>query len=313
LMNKTDALALLLSDSPEDRLLGVRALEENATRSDLLLLQNALARESVPWIKFALEKLVISLSGDSVKDSPVIAQIASDEFEFLDQVRNLARDEALRETTRTLGHEIDPILGVLEAWASSEVPNFSTSQTKVHLDRLKGLVLGLRTLGDVSGSPTIRQFDLLQVICDVRETEMSKISARVEVAIAKPDPLLVVADKAYIEIALANGLRNAIESTIALEENRREAVIISFGKTRNDYWICVFDDGAGLEATGSGLFEVGTSTKLNHSGLGLPLARRAMRSLDGGKVTLYTREGGGVRFEMRWPTSVGVQDETVSR
>jgi signal transduction histidine kinase len=306
-MDRESALEDMTSASTEDRLAAIRFLVKAARDEDLPVLVDALKKETVPWIKHALSKAITRLSGstDGAINS-VTANSQDTEYELIDEVR----DHALETTTRTLTHEIEPVLGVVRYYAEKEIPEYKESQTKKHLDRIKRLLDGIKTLGKVAGAPHLEQFDLKNTVEESVASESTHV--KLEVQIARDEPLPVVADRSYIELALINGLRNAIESSESMAPENKDAITINFGKTATDYWITVLDRGIGLKVSGPGIFELGNSGKEGHEGMGLALSQRAMKSLKG-SVKVVPREGGGVRYEIRWPLSIGVSDETASR
>lgn len=304
-MERLQALEELSSASIDDRLSAARVLVAECRQEDLPRLVDALHHETVPWIKHALSKAIAKLSGDTQTGvNQVGATSQRDDYELIDEVR----DHAFTATTQILTHEIEPILGRARYYAENEMPDYNKSSTKRELDRMKRMLEGIKTLGKVAGAPNLEQFDLRELIDESVASESSRTD--VEVQIAKTEPLNVVADRTYVELAFCNGLRNAIEATQAAALDT-EPIIVNFAKTVSDYWITVLDRGTGLKLTGVGIFDIGNSTKEGHEGLGLSLSQRAIKSLKG-SVRLTPREGGGVRYEIRWPVSVGVTDETAS-
>lgn len=305
-MDRSTALSLMKSSSVEERLAAVRTLGRLARNEDIPTLVDALNNETVPWIRHALNKAVARLSGSTEAAIEAISASTDDaEYQLIDEVR----DHALETTTKTFTHEIEPILGVVQYFAQQEIQEYENSSTKRHLDRLKRLLEGIKTLGKVASAPQLEQFDLKLSVEDSVISEASNFD--LDIHIAREEPLPVVADRSYIELALTNGLRNAIESSQCVEDTLRQPITINFGRTAMDYWITVLDRGSGLKVSGSGIFNLGSSSKEGHEGLGLALSQRAMRSLKG-TVKIMPRGGGGARYEIRWPISIGMSDETSS-
>lgn len=108
-------------------------------------------------------------------------------------------------------------------------------------------------------------------------------------------------DDSLVEVAVRNGLRNSIEATEAAAggSGKLENVVINWGETEKDYWIAILDHGNGLPPGSERIFDIGSSTKEGHFGMGLALAKRAAWSLRG-DITLTPRKDGGVKFEFRW-------------
>ena len=97
-----------------------------------------------------------------------------------------------------------------------------------------------------------------------------------------------------IQIIFCNAVRNAIEATT--EAGALNPVVVNWGTTDRDFWIVVLDDGPGIPIGLSRAFDIGTTTKKEHLGMGLALARQAALSLNG-KISLSPRNGKGARFE----------------
>jgi signal transduction histidine kinase len=79
-----------------------------------------------------------------------------------------------------------------------------------------------------------------------------------------------------------------------------EPIVIGWGETDRDLWLSILDRGKGFPQGFAKLFEIGTTTKKNHLGMGLALARQAALSLNG-QITLAPRQPNGAKFEFRWP------------
>jgi signal transduction histidine kinase len=105
-----------------------------------------------------------------------------------------------------------------------------------------------------------------------------------------------------VKLVVANGLRNAIEATESLSEiiDASNRVVVSWGETDRDYWIAIVDWGPGLPLGFDRIFDIGSTTKKDHLGMGLAIAERAALSLSG-NVSVTPREDKGTRYEFRWP------------
>src|SRR5207302_9990647 len=113
--------------------------------------------------------------------------------------------------------------------------------------------------------------------------------------------LLIISDARLLQLAVCNGLRNAIEAVVEGGSSELDAIIITWGATDVDYWITVIDHGPGLAGPVESAFEIGKSTKQGQGrrGFGLAIARQAMQTL-GGTVSLLPAVRGGTRYELRW-------------
>lgn len=287
-MNRAAALALLRSQNPRERLEAARTLTRAAEQADLPELREALRQERVGWIRQALEG-ALRRAGAGKAPAPATAEI--DVSQTLEDVFS----QAIEETSGLVVHELGPVIGAARYYAEKELPDYAASQTKSELDRLAAVLKAIDTLGRAAATPTTGEFELARLIDDV----VSSVRARVE--LAGPRPLLVQGDATLTELVLRNALLNAAEASkdVAAEPDAA-AILVNWGDTDLDYWVAVLDRGRGLPDTPDRLFEPGATTKPEHLGMGLTVVRRATHSLRG-SVRLQSREGGGARFEFRWP------------
>jgi sensor histidine kinase regulating citrate/malate metabolism len=112
-------------------------------------------------------------------------------------------------------------------------------------------------------------------------------------------PFAVKSDPALIQLAVRNGIRNAIEAVRESPTDDPHPIVLTWGETDTDYWIVVIDKGSGLVGPTDTVFELGKSNKTGHIGFGLAIARQAIETL-GGAVILEPAAGGGTRYELRW-------------
>jgi signal transduction histidine kinase len=106
-------------------------------------------------------------------------------------------------------------------------------------------------------------------------------------------------------MALENGLRNAVEATAGHHDDTGlPSVVVTWGTTDRDFYVSVLDRGVGLPGGVHRVFDIGSTTKRGHLGMGLALAKQAVRTL-GGRVALRPRKDGGVGYEFRWPRPRG--------
>lgn len=291
-MSPEEALGLLGSDHPHDRLRAARALAEAAKPAHAGSLRTALARETVPWVKRALE---LAVAQTLVGPPAPLAANAGEVEQILDS--GTLRDvhlKASEEVVSTVLHEIQPKLGYIRNAAMREVPNFQDSDTRRRIERLEELLLLLAEFRRVSQIPKAEEFDLSELV----DSAVGEISAE-GVQTAGPRPMLVVGDAKRIRLALTNGIRNAIESNKAVKEGGDRLVAVNWGSDSKIYWISVVDQGIGIHGNVSGMFAIGRTTKADHFGMGLPVAKQAMQSL-GGDIKLGPGDHGGARFEIYW-------------
>jgi len=295
-MKRVEALAALQSRALDIRLEAARALITLAKPEDVAVMQTALASESVVWVQSALKRALLRLSrsGTELREDNELEEIVP--AEAAAQIRTIA----VNNVTRQIVHEIAPIVGVLRVHAEVEVANYSESSTHQQIERLSSWLDALNRLSSAAVAPKLAEFDLAETIRSTADEETVGRHSRVD--LAGPSPLLLVGDRSLVELALSNGIRNALE---AVEQTNGDEdlspIVVSWGETDRDFWITVLDRGMGPPGAASRAFEIGSTTKKGHLGMGLTTARQAIQSL-GGEVNLTTRgEGGGARFELRWP------------
>lgn len=284
------------STDPRERLDAARHLAEHADAKQIGLIEGALALETVAWVSSALKRaLQRARPTDSATPGPERVELSSD------QTAQIYSD-ALETTSKQIIHEIEPILGALRLSAETEMANFEGSDTKRGLERMEALVAGLARLRQAASAPKLEDFALDQCIFAWIAEEVGQ--KPVGVLRAGPQETVVEGDKGLVCLAFVNGLRNAIDATLALpvEDERYPEITVNWGTTDIDVWVAIVDAGVGFRGSLLRAFEIGSTTKAGHLGMGLATAQQAMTSL-GGSVRLIPG-GRGVRFEMRWPKAV---------
>ena len=291
-MTRVEALRLAQSPQMYDRLRAARYFGRYATDGDEPSLRKWLGQETVGWIRGALRQALQRVGaegGSGNEDEHVRTEDGDAGGEIYAQ--------AMEETTARLVHEIEPILGLARLYAGKEVPDYESSQIKRQLDRLGSLLRAIDTLSRAAAVPKQEELDFAELVHRIAEAENEGHKARIE--FAGSDPMVVVGDRALLEVVLSNGLRNAIEAT---EETGRAdgRVVVTWGETDRDHWLAILDHGPGLPGGASRLFDIGSTTKEGHHGMGLALARQAMASM-GGVIAVRSREQEGAALECRWP------------
>ncbi len=289
----SDIARKLESRDPRDRLEAARYLAEHADNKQIVLIEKALAVEPVAWVSSALKRALQRArpDGDGLRMQERIDLSP-------DQTAQIYSD-ALEATAKQIIHEIEPILGAIRLSAETEIGDFEGSDTKRGLERMEALVAALARLRQAAGAPKVQEFALDQCIYAwiAEETELKPVS----VLRAGPQQTVVEGDKGLVGLAFANGLRNAVDATLALavENKKYPEITVNWGVTDVDVWVAIVDSGIGFRGNLTRAFEIGSTTKAGHLGMGLATAQQAMTSL-GGTVRLIPGEI-GVRFEMRWP------------
>lgn len=285
-------LRRLRSSSNKERLEAARYFAEYALPVHERALREAAAHESVMWIRGALRRALGRISPAPEADGSV------DRDDLPEGFAAQVHAEALETTAAQLVHEIEPLLGGLRLAAEEEVPNFNESATRRSIDRLDEFLEVLSRLRRAASAPKLEEFSL----DDVVQRCIQDVAAPEGLQIVKSgqQPCIVEGDRSLVSMCLANGLRNAVEATIvAGGELSALPLTVAWGTTDRDQWISVVDLGIGFKGNLQRAFDIGTTTKAGHLGMGLAIANQAIVSM-GGRLMLVPNDR-GVRFEMRWP------------
>jgi signal transduction histidine kinase len=285
----------LTSESAKVRLEAARYLADHAGPQDEAPLREALARERIQWIRSALRRAIARVSPQTTNE-PFERSIDRDDLPagFAAQVHA----EALETTASQLMHEIEPLLGSLRVAAMEEVSGFDESNTRRALDRLDDFLAALSRLRKAASAPKGEEFSLDETI--QRCIHDTPIPEGAQIQRSGPQPCIVEGDSSLISLAFSNGLRNAIEATVAAGGNPADhPIVVTWQTTNAECWISIVDVGIGFKGNLERAFQIGTTTKPGHLGMGLAIADQAVASM-GGRVMLVPNQR-GVRFEMRWP------------
>ncbi len=293
-MADRQAIEAALSDADQEiRLAAARKLSADVSAADVQLLRGALAKEEVSWVRQTL--------GEALSNALLLA---TPEREILDPFlgANLKREgyvHAVRDVTRELAHELSPLIGALDYFASTELETYDESKTGKAVERLRGAIEAIRNLSSAAASPKYEEIVLADCVGSIIEAENW---AGVPISRSGDAELVVHGDQALIDLAVSNGLRNAAEATTALEgvDPIQRPIVVAWGETDIDYWITIRDEGSGLPESRDRAFELGVTNKSGHLGMGLAIAGSAASSL-GGTLNLHAAEREGTVFELRWP------------
>ncbi len=236
-MTRLEALQLLDSKTLHDRLRAARYLAVHAHADDEQRIRQQLAKEEVSWVRGALRTALERLSSSvAPREKDRSVRDLSDEQRAGDVYA-----QAIEETTAMLVHELEPILGLLRLYAQTEIGEYAASQTKRQLDRLESVLTAVDTLSRAAAVPRISELHLAYIIRRVVATELKET---VDIELAGPDPVTAWGDVSLVELAVANGVRNAVEASENGGKTENKArVVVNWGETDKDYWIVVLDRG----------------------------------------------------------------------
>jgi signal transduction histidine kinase len=125
-------------------------------------------------------------------------------------------------------------------------------------------ITAIDTLGQAAATPEFAEFDFVELLERIIQSETQGVDVKIEVAGTRP--FVILGDSTLIHIILSNSVRNAIEASNEAKSN--EPIVINWGDTDRDYWVTVLDRGVGFPKGFAKVFEIGTTTKKNHSGMG---------------------------------------------
>lgn len=293
-MTRDEATRLIQSSSPHDRIKAARFLAGEVQLGDLKFFQDVRARETVGYVKSVLD-LAISRARDlAATETPAPTDAAG----LTAELKQAVRSRAVKFIAGQLLHELSGPIGLLALAASQEVPDYPQSRTRKRMDALQRIFEAVEFLQTAATEPKPAQFDLSEVITEVASAERGKDG--IEISFEGPKPLLVNTDKRLFEMALCNGVRNALEAVAGMEGHATtHPIIVTWGETDVDYWVSVLDAGPGLPQGSANCFDFGNTGKSGHAGFGLAIARQAMQSI-GGTCELSPGAKGGARFDLRW-------------
>ncbi|BBZ67305.1 hypothetical protein MINS_27340 [Mycolicibacterium insubricum] len=281
----------LRSDNPSIRLAAARELVGSDLSESIGTIRRIRRTESDSWVRAALDRAIAKWESDAGAASTGEGWITVPAAGDLEDIRA----DAIQDVTRTLLHEIRPLVGAVDSAARYEVGgDYQQSDTGRGLARLRELLGAIQTLHDAAAAPRIREFDLADLV--VEEIAVQGFSGK-QVLPTRTDPVVVGGDPDLLKLALGNALRNAVEAS----ETTQTKVVVNCGATSQDAWVAVLDDGVGLPEASDRVWEPGITkkSKQKHFGWGLPIAQRAVHSF-GGSIRLQPREHGGTVCEIRW-------------
>ena len=295
-MDRAGALRALESDRVSTRLEAARALTSVALPQDRATLETRRRSEPVPWIRNALGRAIVRASIPPEQTRGKTAASALGNIDHHDGGEAIYA-AGLQEAADRFVHELRKPVGRARLYAEKEIDNYKDSRTYKELNRLQEFLEGIQALATATGTATLSEVDLHTLIVE-EAAAVGEVEGAPRIELRGPARLDVIADPALIRLAVSNALKNAVEAVVTAESD--EPITISWGATDLEYYVVILDCGPGVPPVAEPLFEIGTSSKRGHAGIGLAIARQASRSL-GGEITLSNLEEGPTRFEMRWP------------
>lgn len=294
-MTRGEALVSLAASSAHVRGQAARSLGDLGTAADLAAIRMASKRETVSYVQYALQDTLKKLS----HRAPPPSMEDDGSAHVPPEVRQQIHGQAVEWVTGFLLHEIASPVGLATLSAKREIGvGWEASATRRHLETVRRIFGAIEMLKNAAGVPRPQEFDLVALLQEFIETEVP--DALPWITPIGPKPFVLNGDPGLIRIAVSNGIRNAVEAVDAMGAAPVEhAVVINWGETDVDFWVSVLDRGAGISGPVESAFEIGKSTKKDHSGFGLAIARQAVHTLTGAVSLEPAREGGAV-YTVRW-------------
>lgn len=294
-MTRDEALSQLSATSAHLRGQAARALGTVGRASDLKRLRRAQLVETVSHVDYALQDTIRRLAREQ---GPQL--LAADDAEAIpEDVRRQIYGQAVEWITGFLLHEIASPIGLVRLAGKRELGDrWEESETKRHLESVNRVFDAIETLKNAAGVPRPQEFDFAALVDELVGTYPEETTDWIS-AIG-PRPFLIKGDPSLIRMVVVNGLRNAVEAQeSSVRPNEPHAVTLNWGDTDVDYWISVLDHGNGIVGPAETAFEIGNSTKRNHIGFGLAIARQAVETMIG-SLALEPAKDGGALYTARW-------------
>jgi len=280
----------LQSLRPEKQIESLKTLKKNATKEQLGLIELAAEGAGQPWLRSALLDIVNANNAIKQESSQVVESF---ELFDVDAVKSVAVSESIGQVL----HELEPIIGSINVFAEKEIANFSESKTKDELEKLNEVIETFEDWRRVEQSPTYKEVKILEVIS--REVDRILPKSRVDIHIDISEELIYILSPALLRIIVSNALRNSVESSNQPTVREKHPIVIKGSATDNSIWICVIDDGLGLQNKSEILLKSRHTTKPGNRGLGLAIIDKAVRSMGGDwKLTSSTPHGAELYFEI---------------
>lgn len=294
-MTREEALAQLGASSAHLRGQAARALGTLGQADDLTRLRKAQQVETVSHVNYALQDAIRRLAHQQQPDL-----LAGDDSDVIpEDVRQQIYGQAVEWTTGFLLHEIASPIGLVRLAAKRELgERWEGSETKRHLESVNRVFEAIETLKNAAAVPRPQEFDLAALIDELISTYPPEMTTWISTIGGRP--CVIKGDPSLIRMVVVNGLRNAVEAqTTVGREPQSHDVTVSWGETDVDYWVSVLDHGEGIKGPIETAFEIGNSTKKNHTGFGLAIARQAVQTMIGSLVLEPAKDGGAL-YTARW-------------
>ncbi len=293
-MNREEALENLKAPSAHLRGQAARVLGDVGRKTDLPRIRMARREETVTYVNYALQETIRRLAHEHAPEP------SADEADVVsDDVRKQIYGKAMEWITGFLLHEISSPIGLVRLAAKRELgEQWEGSGTRKHLESVTRVFDAIERLKNAASVPRPEEFDLSALVDELLDAYTPEV--RTWISTIGSRPFLIKSDPSLVRMVVANGIRNAVEAQqAASDQPNAHAVTISWGDSDVDYWLAVLDHGVGLTGPIETAFEIGNSTKKDHIGFGLAIARQAVETMIGSLVLEPSKHGGAL-YTARW-------------
>jgi hypothetical protein len=288
-VNSSDVQLMLNSRLPSQRTAAANWLSENGTASHVVLIVQALEKETVPLIRQQLSwALTRSRSTDA---EPQAIRSDGQQLDVKSKYAELVSD--LDDLAGLIRHETDPAIGWLRRAAALEIESFDASQTNRRIEVLRRRIEGLETLAAAHRQPRWKRASLSQLVVDCIPPDLQSDAYRLE---PLPADDRLDTDEGLLSLVLSNAIKNAGEAWVSLDRTL-PGISIQVSVLQSTFWVSVTNRFDGDSFDFEHVLHTGTSSKRSHKGLGLSAMRMAAKRL-GYELSLSAR-GGTAFFAIR--------------
>lgn len=271
-MNLHSLLQELKSLSPEKQIAKLKALKGSATTKQLAIIEQAAEDATQPWVRSALLDIISSRKKITIAPEPSIEQI--DAFDII-----ALKSEAVSDSIGQVLHELEPIIGSINLLIKKEIPNYIESGTKYELEKLNEIMETFEDWRKVEQTPHYKKCDVHKII--QKEIDRIKPKSSVDIVLEISPELVYGLDPSLLRIIISNALRNSVESSNQPTLRIKKPIVIKGSSTNNSIWICIIDNGLGLQNTSEVLLKSRHTTKPGNKGLGLAIIEKAVIAMNG--------------------------------
>jgi PAS domain S-box-containing protein len=233
------------------------------------------------------------------------------------ELAHMARVTTLSALTASLAHEVNqPITAAVTnantcvRWLAGETPNIEEARAAAIRSARDGtraadIISRVRLLFK-KGTPERKFVDVNEIVREMivllhNEAARHSISVRTQLDTDLPQ---VMGDRVQLQQVMMNLIMNGIDATKDVD-GTRELIIKSRGAENEQLHVSVSDTGVGLPSQQADeIFNAFFTTKLQGTGLGLPISRSIVES-HGGRIWADGNSARGATFNIALPTGVG--------